>query len=116
MVMNKPSHLLAPVSTSCFPNAINVTSAIRPTLQASQGWVKGVALACLCSARIASGVSLLGLSSFALPVHSTLIGTVQAADIQATNIQNKSALYVPPPDAGTPHPTGGTGSNFRGDV
>ncbi|MEM9213335.1 MAG: hypothetical protein AAGD25_03225 [Cyanobacteria bacterium P01_F01_bin.150] len=104
MVINIPSNPLASMSTSCLPKAINVTSAIKPTLQPSLRWITGRA--------IASSVSLLGMSSFALPVHAILLGNIPATHISATHIQNKSVPYVPPPDAGTPPPTGGTGSNM----
>ena len=102
MLINSPSNPLASMSTSCFSQAIKPNSAIKPTLQSGLWWVKGVA--------IASSVSLLGISSFALPTHAALIGNIQGPNIQGTNIQNQSIPYVPPPDAGTPQPTGGTGS------
>ncbi|MEM9219908.1 MAG: DUF928 domain-containing protein [Cyanobacteria bacterium P01_F01_bin.150] len=86
MTTNIPSNPLASVHLSRFFKVIN--PAMRPNIQ----WIKGAALA--------FSVAVLGTSSLGLPAQATF----------AEDIQNKSAAYVPPPEAGTPEPTGGTGS------
>ncbi|WP_287280208.1 DUF928 domain-containing protein [Okeania sp. SIO2G5] len=53
---------------------------------------------------IAFGVALWSSPAFALPVHSII------QERFYKNTPNKNAPYTPPPDAGTPTPTGGTGS------
>lgn len=79
-------------SSSPPPNLRSFSKAIKPTIRPNLRWLKRLA--------IALSVTLWSSPAFALPLHSNF----------TQNLHNKSAPYTPPPDAGTPMPTGGTGS------
>lgn len=75
---------------------MSLSKTIKSTMRPIR-WTKQMA--------IALGITLWSSPAFSLPVHAAF-----TQNLHNKNVQTKSAPYTPPPDAGTPVPTGGTGS------
>ena len=82
---------------------LNRSTARNLTTWANQPWAKRMALVFLSIAPIAPIVIDIALSN------STALALPKSVQ-NPKNLNTKSAPYTPPPEAGTPTPTGGTGS------